>query len=80
MDYLEYYNLRNEPFSNAPVSKLYFNSAQHSRALVRLMYAADTMKGLAVLVGELGTGKSDLFMFPFRYKLVNWKVKGKKRR
>lgn len=60
MDYLEFYGLEQEPFSQAPVLKFYFNSAQHSRALVRLMYAVDTMKGLAVLIGDIGTGKTIL--------------------
>lgn len=60
MDYLDFYGLEQEPFSTAPVSKFYYNSAQHQRALVRLMYAVDTMKGLAVLIGELGTGKTTL--------------------
>jgi type II secretory pathway predicted ATPase ExeA len=52
--------MEQEPFSQAPVLKFYFNSAQHSRALVRLMYAVDTMKGLAVLLGDIGTGKTIL--------------------
>lgn len=60
MDYLDFYGLEREPFSMAPVSKFYFNSAQHSRAIVRLMYAVDTMKGLAVLIGDIGTGKTTL--------------------
>lgn len=60
MDYLEFYGLEQEPFSSAPISRFYFNSAQHQRALVRLMYAVDTMKGLTVLIGELGTGKTTL--------------------
>jgi len=60
MDYLEFYGMEQEPFSQAPVLKFYFNSAQHSRALVRLMYAVDTMKGLAVLLGDIGTGKTIL--------------------
>ena len=60
MDYLEFYGLEQEPFSSAPISKFYYNSAQHQRALVRLMYAVDTMKGLAVLIGDLGTGKTTL--------------------
>lgn len=60
MDYLEFYGLEIEPFSSALINKFYFNSAQHQRALVRLMYAVDTMKGLAVLIGDLGTGKTTL--------------------
>lgn len=60
MDYLDFFGLTQEPFSMAPVSRFYYNSAQHSRALVRLMYAVDTMKGLAVLIGDIGTGKTTL--------------------
>lgn len=60
MSYLEYYGLNREPFSNAPDARFYFNSDQHSQALLRLMYAVDSNKGLAVLVGGVGTGKTTL--------------------
>ncbi len=60
MSYLEFYGLNQEPFSNAPVSKFYFNSKQHSEALLRLKYAVETMKGLALLIGDIGTGKTTL--------------------
>ncbi|MGK2906786.1 MAG: ExeA family protein [Desulfuromonadales bacterium] len=60
MSYLEYYGLDREPFSNAPDARFYFNSDQHSQALLRLMYAVDSNKGLAVLVGGVGTGKTTL--------------------
>ena len=60
MDYLEFYGLEEEPFSQAPNLKFFYNSPQHSRAILRLMYAVDTMKGLAVLLGEIGTGKTIL--------------------
>jgi type II secretory pathway predicted ATPase ExeA len=49
-----------EPFSNAPVSRFYFNSSQHAEALTRLTYAVDSMKGLALLVGNIGAGKTTL--------------------
>lgn len=60
MDYLDFYELSQEPFSNAPVSRFYYDSAQHSQALVRLMYALNAMKGLALLVGDIGAGKTTL--------------------
>ena len=60
MSYLEYYGLEREPFSNAPDARFYFNSDQHSQALLRLMYAVDSNKGLSVLVGGVGTGKTTL--------------------
>ena len=60
MNYLDYYELAQEPFSNAPVSRFYFNSPQHSQALVRLTHTCAQMKGLGILVGDIGAGKTTL--------------------
>ena len=60
MNYLDYYELAQEPFSNAPVSRFYFNSPQHSQALVRLNHLCGQMKGLGILVGDIGAGKTTL--------------------
>ena len=60
MSYPEHFGLDREPFSNAPDARFYFNSEQHSQALIRLRYAVDSNKGLAVLVGGVGTGKTTL--------------------
>ncbi|GBE05692.1 cell division control protein 6 [bacterium BMS3Abin10] len=60
MDYLEFYKLQEYPFSNAVDSRFYFNSEQHSEAIIRVKYAIDTRKGLAVVVGDIGTGKTTL--------------------
>src|SRR5512141_1693990 len=60
MDYLEYYGLKEQPFTNTIDNRFYYNSSQHSEALLRLKYAVSTMKGLAVLLGDVGTGKTTL--------------------
>lgn len=60
MEYLDYFQLTSEPFSNAPLSRFYFASRQHTEALNRLMYAASSMKGLAILIGDIGHGKTTL--------------------
>jgi len=60
MSYLTHFHLKRDPFSNAPDARFYFDTEQHSQALVRLMYAVDSNKGLAVLVGGVGTGKTTL--------------------
>src|SRR5512135_3310807 len=60
MNYLEFFELHQEPFSNAPVARFYFDSQQHGQALMRLRYAVEQMKGLAVLVGDIGAGKTTL--------------------
>ncbi|MBI5510041.1 MAG: AAA family ATPase [Deltaproteobacteria bacterium] len=60
MDYLSYFDLAAEPFSNAPLARFYYGSQQHTDALDRLRYAASTMKGLAILIGDIGLGKTTL--------------------
>jgi general secretion pathway protein A len=60
VNYLEFYELSQEPFSNAPVSRFYYSSTQHAQALMRLTHAVSGMKGLAVLVGDIGAGKTTL--------------------
>ncbi len=60
MDYLQYYKLKEHPFSNVVDNRFYFDSPQHRDALFRLKYAIDTKKGLAVVIGEIGAGKTTL--------------------
>lgn len=60
MDYLKFYKLNEQPFSNVVDNRFYFDNPQLSEALVRIKYAVDTMKGLAVVVGDIGTGKTTL--------------------
>jgi general secretion pathway protein A len=60
VNYLEFYELNQEPFSNAPVSRFYYSSAQHAQALMRLTHAVSSMKGLALLIGDIGAGKTTL--------------------
>jgi len=59
LEHLEFYNLKEQPFSTA-YSKYFFENTQHAQALSRLKYAVDSMKGLAVVIGDLGTGKTTL--------------------
>ena len=60
VDYLEYYKLKEHPFSNVVDSRFYYNSPLHSDAMLKLKYAVDTRKGLAVVIGGIGTGKTTL--------------------
>lgn len=60
MDYLSYYGLNQEPFSIMPLMRFYYHSEQHDRAMEKLQRAVSDMKGLAVVVGDIGTGKTTL--------------------
>lgn len=60
MDYLERYGLKEHPFSNIVDNRFYYSSPLHEQALVKLRYAIDTRKGLAVIIGDTGSGKTTL--------------------
>ena len=58
--YLDYWGFQEPPFENVPSSKLFFPSPQHEEALMRLLYAVEHRKGVAMLTGEVGCGKTTL--------------------
>lgn len=60
MSYEQFYQIREQPFSNTPDPRFFFEVDQHADVLARLMHAVNTMKGLAVVVGDVGTGKTTL--------------------
>ncbi len=60
MNYLDFYQLNEQPFSISVDNRFFYNSDQHAEALLRLKYAAEHRKGLAVCVGDVGTGKTTL--------------------
>lgn len=60
MNYLKYFSLKEQPFSITVDNRFYYESKQHSDALLRLKHAAEERKGMALLVGEIGAGKSTL--------------------
>ncbi len=57
--YLEYFNLKEKPFSNTPDPKFLYASKQYQEALARLTYAIEERE-LALLTGEIGSGKTTL--------------------
>jgi type II secretory pathway predicted ATPase ExeA len=60
MDYLQFYKLREHPFSNVVDNRFYYDSPQHSNAMVKLKHAIDSKRGLAVVIGDIGAGKTTL--------------------
>lgn len=55
----EFFGLQTKPFGKTPDPAFLYESAQHREALARLEYAVDE-KELAVLVGDIGSGKTTL--------------------
>jgi len=60
MAYETFYGLKYEPFAVRPDPRFYFNSPQHAVAREYLLHAAERGRGLALLLGEIGTGKTTL--------------------
>ncbi len=58
MSYEAFFKLKGQPFSNAPEPRFFYESRQHAEALIRMMHCIQTMKGLSVMLGELGCGKT----------------------
>ncbi len=60
MDYFKILNLNREPFSNSPEPELFFQSVGHLACLQQLELAIRLRRGLNVVMGEVGTGKTTL--------------------
>jgi general secretion pathway protein A len=58
--YLEFFGLRERPFSETPDPKFLFLTPGHREALAQLIYGVQEGKGFIVLTGEVGTGKTTL--------------------
>lgn len=60
MDYFDILKLNREPFSNSPDPDFFFHSRQHQLCLQKLELALRLRRGLNVIVGDVGTGKTTL--------------------
>jgi general secretion pathway protein A len=56
--YLEFFGLREFPFSLAPDPRYLYLSVQHQEALAHLLYGVRSEGGFVQLTGEVGTGKT----------------------
>jgi len=65
--YTAYWGLSTAPFENVPNQDLFYESPQHEEALVRLVCAVEHKKGLAVLTGEVGSGKTTISRVLYDY-------------
>ena len=58
--YEQYYGLERHPFDLTPDPRFLYLTPQHGEALAHLEYALTGRKGITVLIGEAGTGKTTL--------------------
>jgi len=60
MDYFRILNLKKEPFSNSPDPDFFYESGRHLECLQKIELAVRLRRGLNLVVGDVGTGKTTL--------------------
>ena len=60
MDYYKLLQLEREPFSNSPDPEFFFQSRQHRGCLQKLELALRLKRGLNIVMGDIGSGKTTL--------------------
>jgi len=60
MSYYEELGLNREPFSTSPDPEFFYQSSEHKTALHRLEIAIRLRRGLSLILGDVGTGKTTL--------------------
>lgn len=60
MEYFALFNLQREPFGNSPDPEMFYHTVPHRQCLHELETAIRLRRGLNVVIGEIGTGKSTL--------------------
>ncbi len=60
MSYYQILGLEKEPFSTSPDPEFFYQSQEHQAALTRLMIEIRLRRGLSVILGDVGTGKTTL--------------------
>ncbi len=58
--YNEFYSLTEDPFNITSDPAFFFPSTRHEEAFIHLMYGIAARKGIIVITGEIGTGKTTL--------------------
>lgn len=60
MSYYEFFSLKEEPFSTSPDPSFFWLSENHRAAFYRLQVGIKLKRGLSVVLGDVGTGKTTL--------------------
>ncbi|MDD5561277.1 MAG: AAA family ATPase [Candidatus Omnitrophica bacterium] len=61
--YCQFYGLKERPFNVTSDPAFFFSSKKHKEAISHLLYGVSQRKGIIVLTGEIGTGKTTICRF-----------------
>lgn len=57
---LDFYGFKTQPFNITTDTELFFEGRSHREALASLIYGVEERKGMLLITGEVGTGKTTL--------------------
>jgi general secretion pathway protein A len=60
--YTEFFGLKEEPFNLTPDPRFLYLSKEHKEAFARLQFGVEMRKGLILLTGDVGSGKTTVIM------------------
>src|SRR4030042_4456450 len=60
MSYFKVLGIEKEPFSTSPDPNFFYESQEHKAAITRLLIEIRLRRGLSVILGDVGTGKTTL--------------------
>lgn len=60
MSYYRILGMEREPFSTSPDPEFFYQSKEHKSALYRIRVAIELKRGMSVILGDVGTGKTTL--------------------
>jgi general secretion pathway protein A len=66
-EFFGHFGLQRNPFHVSPDPKRFFSTVAHDEALLQLVFGIESRKGLLVLTGEPGTGKTTILQY-----LLEW--------
>jgi general secretion pathway protein A len=58
--YLRFFHLREQPFSMGSHERFFYESENHAEALANMLYTIRHRKGMVLITGEIGSGKTFL--------------------
>src|ERR671917_1592095 len=64
--YLDFYGLKELPFALTPDPRFIYFTPSHTEAMANLRYGIESGKGLIVVTGEVGTGKTTILRWMMR--------------
>ncbi len=56
----DFFGLNENPFNNTPDIRFYYESKQHRDAILKLKYLVENRRGLGIVIGHIGMGKTTL--------------------